>query len=128
MRRILLTANITSTSLGIYAQSGCAKFKNGVFKSTLKGVTLIVKRSGSIQIEHASNSKDTISFVVKWIDDCTYTLTPTKDVLIKYPMMPKNTVLTVRMVSGSDNSYTQTTTANFSNQVVTSKMTKLSDK
>jgi len=98
-----------------------------VFKSTFNGITIIVKRSGSNQIEHAVNSKDTLSFIVKWIDDCSYTLTPTKGDLIKYPKMPKNTVLTVKMVSKSGNSYTQTTTTNFSNQIITSEMIKLSD-
>jgi hypothetical protein len=128
MKRILLTSIIIIIFIGLHAQSSsCAKFKNGVFKSTFNGITIIVKRAGSNQIEHAVNSKDTVSFVVKWIDDCSYTLTPTKDDLIKYPKMPKNTVLTVKMVSKSESSYTQTTTTNFSNQIITSEMIKLSD-
>lgn len=56
------------------------QFKNGSCKIVDKesGVSFI-KRYGDRQSELSEGTKDSLTFIVNWIDDCTYTLKPTKE-------------------------------------------------
>jgi hypothetical protein len=114
--------------LQLMAQSlNCEKFKNGTFKMTNNGLTAIIKRSGLFQTEEINNPKVklSITYAVKWIDGCTYTLTPTDETLKRLPAMPRNTVLTVKIIKVSENSYTQQTTANTSSKILLGEMIKI---
>jgi len=115
-------------SLGLYAQSGnCSSFKSGKFTSTYEGRIAIIERNGSIQNEYLTNSKDSLkmSFNINWLDDCTYTLTPTKESYLKYPKLPRNAVITIKILNVSSNSYTQSSTSNFNSKVIISKVVRL---
>lgn len=128
MKLLLLTLLIFILTLGLHAQSlDCKKFRNGKFKSTLEGRTAIIERSGSIQKEYFINLKDSlkISFDVKWLDDCTYTLTPTKESFEKYPRLPQNALITVKITNTTPNSYTQNSTSNFINKTIVSEVIKI---
>jgi hypothetical protein len=125
MKLFLFTFLLLILSFGLHAQSlNCTKFRNGKFKSTFDGRTEIIERSGSIQHEYFINSKDSLnlSFNVEWLDDCTYTLTLTKESLERFP---KNGMITVKITNTNINSYTQSSTSNFINKTIVSEVIKI---
>jgi hypothetical protein len=128
MKIFLFTFFILILCSGLHAQSlNCLSFRNGKFKMTINGHTSVIERSGSNQKEYFINLKDSLkmSFNVKWLDDCTYTLTPTKESFEKYPQIPKNAVLTVQITSTTANSYTQSSTSNFIAKTVVGEVIKI---
>lgn len=70
-------------NLGIAQIKDCKKFKNGTFKLVDKnsGTTYIIKRKGDIQYEEIEGNSKQLSFHIKWIDDCKYTVLPTKETI-----------------------------------------------
>jgi hypothetical protein len=111
-----------------FAQSpDCRQFKDGLFKTTVDGTTDIIRRSGLDQIEYfqgASNKAD--HFTVKWLDDCTYTLTPDSAVFSVNKGLPKNIVFTIRIIKTTKDSYTQIMTDNLGKYgTITSTMTRI---
>jgi len=124
MKKLLLLMLLLG-SFSFYGQ--CKKFKNGVFKIEAKdgipGTTLV--RKGNRQIETVDGSKDEAVFIVKWLDECTYTLAPTPETLNKYPGFPQNGILTVKITGIKENSYTQSSSSNFADLVYTSEVIKI---
>jgi len=128
MRLSALTLLLTTISLSLFAQtSNCSKFKTGKFKSTYNGHVAEFDRSENYQTEYDLNRKDSLKvvFKVEWVDDCTYTLAPTSQTLAKFPKIPKNTLITVKMSNVTDTSYTQTSTSNLVNKTIVSEVTKI---
>jgi len=110
----------------------CEKFKTGKFRSTFEGRAIVIERSGTIQTEsltvlNGKTLKTPMVMVlnVKWLNDCTYTLTLTAETLKKYPKYPKNAVITVKIIKANEHSYTQSATANFSNEAAVSEVYKV---
>lgn len=62
-------------------EKNCKKYQNGVFKlvDTENNVTYLIERNGKKQFEQIVGKDLKIEFEVKWINDCTYTLHPTKE-------------------------------------------------
>lgn len=115
-----------SVSANINAQSiSCKNFRNGTFICKFEGNTDIIKRSGSEQLEYFNGSKKPDHYRVKWLNDCTYTLTPSAEVLAESKNLPKNIVFTVRIIKTSKDSYTQTVSDNVSNYTVTAEMNRI---
>ncbi|MBS1501443.1 MAG: hypothetical protein JST32_05245 [Bacteroidetes bacterium] len=114
-------------SVKIFAQSpDCKRFRNGMFKTTFQGNTDIINRSGSDQTEYFQGSTEKPDhFIVKWLDDCTYTLTPDSNVFAANKDLPKNIVFTVKIVNTTSDSYTQVMTDNLGKYNVTSVMTRI---
>src|SRR5688572_16431082 len=86
----------------------CSKFRNGVFyiPATDKLTECRIDRKDKIQKESSADMSSTAIFKVKWLDDCTYTLTPTKKTLKNlYPDQPKSAQLTVTITEVRENSY-----------------------
>jgi len=107
------------------AQStNCKKFKNGTFKMTYQGKSGIIKRNGNIQDEYFDGSKiPTMSFTVKWLNDCTYTLDPTAATRKKNPAIPKDGIMTVKITKTTANSYFCAASFNFEkNKIYESEM------
>jgi hypothetical protein len=128
MKFFLLQILMSVAFFKAFAQApDCAKFKNGKFKTIVNGQTSIIERLGSVQNEYLINLKDTlkITFDVKWIDDCSYTLKPVEAWLATHPRVPKSAFTTVKIIATSSNSYTQTSSSNFTSQTMTSEMFKL---
>ena len=128
MKVCFLTFFILLSTFQLQAQSAsCSNFKNGKFKSTVGGRTVIIERNGSYQKEYLIDVEDSLkmSFNVNWLDDCTYTLTPTKEAYQKYPKLPKNALITVRMTNVTLNGYTQSSTSNFVNKTIVGKVLRL---
>ena len=100
---IIIISSVTS----IQAQTiDCKKFKNGTFKMTFEGKNGIIKRYGAIQEEYLNGEgKPTMTFAVKWLSNCTYTLTPTAATRKSFPDIPKEGLMTVNIVHTTSNSY-----------------------
>ncbi len=118
---------IMTLSSYLYGQNlECNRFKNGSFKIIDSETgTSFIERNGARQSEITEGKKDSTTFIVKWIDDCTYTLTPTKETLNKYQSLPDNATLTVRIIETQANSYTQISTSNFSDIKATNEVIKV---
>ena len=91
-----------------YSQS-CAKFKNGTFKVTDPGSkkVCIITRDGNTQTERMEESDQTYDFDIVWIDDCTYTVTPTAATAARNKDVLKAGTMTVKITKTTDTSYTQ---------------------
>lgn len=130
MKYILITLVILASSV-ITAKSqtlDCQKFRNGTFKLVDSAVGVFyIKRHGDVQIETKEGDPDAFTFKVTWIDDCTYTLIAGEDFRKKYPQIPADAVLTVRILKTGTNSYTQESSASFSDMKITKEITKIGD-
>lgn len=108
---LIITALLTNAC---NQSPACSEFKNGTFKMIGKeGRVTIVKRYGASQKEYYDGSTIPTTFAVKWVNDCTYKLTPNADVFKKYPQTPRNAVLTVQIVKTKDKTCTVVTKFNF---------------
>ncbi len=108
-------------------ESNCEKFKNGHFiipKDSHAPESTII-RNGSIQTEQVKGSKEVSEFVVEWVDECTYTLTPTAKTRKLYKNLPKDATLTVEIIEVKKNSYIQRSTSSFSDFVATTEVIKV---
>lgn len=127
MRQLLIVSFFFM--IGIFSVSGqatlnCKKFRNGTFKieaSATSKETRIV-RKGDQQIETTKDVEGHSEFIVKWLNDCTYTLTPTKKTRERFPHLPADAFLTVKIIQVKENSYIQTSSSNFSDYVLTSEV------
>ena len=97
----------------------CKKFRNGTFKMTYEGKKGIIKRYNDVQEEYMNGSgKPTMTFTVKWISDCIYTLTPTATTRKEYPDIPKDGTMTVKITETTANSYNYSATYSWNKQHV----------
>jgi hypothetical protein len=104
----------------------CSRFKTGTFRMMVNGKLDIIKRSPDFQTELLDTMKTPDTLMVKWLDNCTYTLTPTAYTLVKSPKVPKNLVLTVSIDATTDTSYTCTSTENVTDMVFKAEIIKIS--
>ncbi len=107
----LLLSFILSVS-AFAQQSDCAKFRNGTFKVTdpASKQTCIITRDGNIQTEKMEASEEVYDFDLVWIDDCTYTVSPTPATVARNKDVLKGGTMTVKIIKATDNSYTQRVT------------------
>ena len=110
-RKIIVSATALLMSFIGYSQS-CANFKNGTFKLTdpKSKEVCIITRDGNKQTERMEQSDDTYDFEIAWIDDCTYTVTPTPATAQRNPDVTKSGVMTVKIIKTKKDSYTQKVT------------------
>lgn len=84
MKIVYLIAFILFTIQSAFAQEpsveDCKRFHTGTF--TMAGVSgepFVFKRTKKFQFEEGLKTKDAKGkFVIEWVDDCTYTLTPAR--------------------------------------------------
>lgn len=120
---ILLLSITFSTALG--NGSECKKFREGTYKIIYnEEKTFHIERQGNIQSEVIVGDTDTSFYIVEWISDCTYTLTPTERTLKEHPIEGEDPLITVEITAVRDNSYMQTTTANFTDFVFSGEVIK----
>ncbi len=109
-----------------YAQKpGCKIFHEGKFRTVNQGKELNFTRKGNLQVQYFEKEKEPTIYTVKWIDDCTLTLTPDKKAVAKLKGVPANAVLTQKMVSTNATSYTHLTSANFTKRTITGEIYKI---
>src|ERR1700722_10584078 len=99
----------------------CGRFRNGKFRSSINGAPYFIERNGDFQREYILGAPDSavMTFHVKWISDCTYTVDPTAETHKKIPAIPKDAVLTSEIIKTTDSTYTTKSTSNFSTLVDT---------
>ena len=109
--KAMIFAAVLLATLASYSQS-CAKFKNGTFKVTDPGSkkVCIITRDGNTQTERMEESDQTYDFDIVWIDDCTYTVTPTAATAARNKDVLKAGTMTVKITKSTDTSYTQKVT------------------
>lgn len=92
-----------------YGQDSCEKFKEGKFKFTDKesGKVCIITRKGDVQTEKILDSDEIYDFNLKWIDSCTYTISPTPATIQKKKEVTGLGTMTVKITPASDSSYVQ---------------------
>jgi hypothetical protein len=105
----------------------CSRFRNGKFKSKIDGAPYFIERNGDFQREYILGTADsaTLTFHVKWISDCIYTVDPTEETHKKIPAMPKDAILTSEIIKTTDSTYTTKSTSNFSTLVDTVTFTRV---
>ena len=105
----------------------CEKYLNGTFKihgDSISPETIII-RNGTYQKETTDKVEGYSEFIVNWINNCTYTLSPTEITFKRFPGLPKNALLTVQIIEIKENSYVQISSANFSEMRMTSEVFKI---
>lgn len=92
-----------------YSQSNCSDFKNGTFKFTDKETNrvCIITRNDNKQTEKMEDTQEVYDFTIKWLDSCTYTVTPTTATIKKNKEILKLGTMTVKITPASDSSYVQ---------------------
>ena len=92
-----------------FSQSNCEKFKNGTFKFTdpKTNKVCVITRNGNIQTEKMQDAEEVYDFDVVWLDDCTYTVTPTAATFARNKDATKVGTMTVKIVQAKDSSYVQ---------------------
>ena len=121
----LLFLGLCSFSVRAQNTKGCKIVKDGTFKTKWDGHDYIIMRKGSFQRELYPFKKLNVSFAVKWIDDCTYTLTPNPDVYKAQPETPKGNIVTVKVIKITPKGYLQRSTSNKSDYVFTSEFERV---
>lgn len=111
-KTILLSAILTLFSILGYSQSKCANFKNGTFKLTdpKSKQVCIITRDGDKQTEKMEESEEAYDFDIVWIDDCTYTVSPSAATAARNPDVLKSGTMTVKIIKTKKDSYTQKVT------------------
>ena len=92
-----------------FSQDSCAKFKNGTFKVTDPATkkVCIIKRDGNIQTEKMEDAEEVFDFDIVWLDDCTYTVSPTPATAARNKNATKAGTMTVKITKAKDSSYVQ---------------------
>lgn len=118
---LLISTNVIGQHLN------CEKFKNGYFKILADSIVQesIIFRKGNYQTESIKGEILSSELEVKWIDACTYTLTPTEQTLLQSEGIPKNAVLTIHIVETKKNSYIQKATSNFADFEIKTEVIKI---
>lgn len=95
------------TCFGYSQNMDCSRFKDGTFQVTDAGSkkACIIKRDGTKQTERFVESDETYEFDLHWVDDCTYTLTPTAATLSRNKAIKDIGIVTVKITEVKDNSY-----------------------
>lgn len=85
----------------------CTKFKEGKFKviDPKTQAVCIITRSGEKQNEKMENAEESYDFDIKWIDNCTYTVSPTANSIQKNKDLLKAGTMTVKIIQVKDSSY-----------------------
>lgn len=112
MKTTLLFAFALLLNLALYGQEGCTKFKDGTFKVTDPATkkTSIITRSGNKQTEKMEDAEEVYDFDVVWVDDCTYTITPTAATSARNETLQKAGTMMVKITKVKEHSYIQRVT------------------
>jgi len=95
------------TCIGFSQGKDCSQFKDGTFKVTdpKSKKVCIITREGDTQTEKLEESDETYNFDIKWLDNCTYTLSPTPSTIARDKDVLEAGIMTVRITQVKDGSY-----------------------
>ena len=108
-KKITLLALALLLPLIGFSQKNCNTFKEGSFKITdpaTKKVSIIT-RKGNVQKEKMEESEEVYDFDIVWIDDCTYTVSPTPATAARLKDVNKAGTMTVQITKAKDSTYVQ---------------------
>jgi len=90
-------------------QRACLNFKEGTFKVTdpASKKVCIITRKGNIQTEKMQDAEEVYDFDIVWVDDCTYTVSPTSATAARIKDINKAGTMTVMITKAKDSSYVQ---------------------
>jgi hypothetical protein len=108
----LLLLLLTAPLLAFSQSGGCAQYKEGTFKVTdpASKKTSIIKRTGNIQTEKMEDAEEVYDFDLVWVDDCTYTITPTAATAARNKDLQKTGTVMVKITKVKGDSYIQRVT------------------
>lgn len=112
MKNIITSLLVLLLPMFGFSQNDCTKFKTGSFKVTdpaTKKVCLIT-RDGDTQTEKMQDAEEIYDFDIVWIDDCTYTVSPTAATAARNKEVLKSGTMTVKITKVKDSSYVQRVT------------------
>jgi tetratricopeptide (TPR) repeat protein len=100
----------------------CSNVKVGKYRieDELSGVTLI-ERTKKYQIEENSKYGYKLKLEVNWVDNCTYTLKPVKDLLNPKNPLPEM-ILTCKITEVYEDYYMQTSTSDTNSEILVKKV------
>lgn len=113
---MILKTNIQLLVLLLLSLSGfsqakdCGKYREGKFRLTdpkTKQVSIITRKN-DVQTEKMEEDEEIYDFNVKWLNDCTYTLTPTAATAARNKKVTSIGTMTVTISQVKDSSYIQT--------------------
>ena len=116
IKKITIICCLLLSSYIGYSQVGCAQYRNGKFKVTdpKSQKVCIITREGDTQTEKMEESEEVYDFDIKWLDDCTYIVTPTPATIARNKDVLKAGTMTVKISKVKDSSYVQNiTVANY---------------
>jgi hypothetical protein len=90
-------------------EKACTKFREGTFKVTdpTSQKLCYITRKGNVQTEKMENSEEVFDFDIVWIDDCTYTVSPTAATMARNKDISKAGTMTVMITKAKDSTYVQ---------------------
>jgi hypothetical protein len=108
----LLFLLFTAPLLAFGQSDGCAQYKEGTFKVTdpASKKTSIITRAGNIQTEKMEDADEVYDFDLVWVDDCTYTITPTAATAARNKDLQKTGTVMVKITKVKGKSYIQRVT------------------
>jgi hypothetical protein len=115
IRKIALLL-IFSACFSAYSQKNYTQFRNGKFRVTdpKSQKVCIITRDGDTQTEKMEESDEVYDFDIKWLDDCTYIVTPTPATIARNKDVLKAGTMTVKITKAKDSTYVQNiTVANY---------------
>ena len=112
IKKITLILTLVFSLLGYCQEKDCAKFRNGTFKITDPATkkSCIITRNGNTQTEKMEEGQEIYDFDITWLDECTYTVTPTAATAARNKEVQKIGTMTVKILQVKDSSYVQRVT------------------
>lgn len=95
--------------LGMAQAKDCLKYRNGTFAVTdpASKKVCIITRNGNTQTEKMQDADEVYDFNIVWIDDCTYTVSPTPATIARNKDVTKAGTITVKIIKTNESSYVQ---------------------
>lgn len=111
-KKITLLLTLLFSLSGFGQERSCTHFKNGTFRITDPATkkVCIITRDGDTQTEKMEESEEVYDFDITWIDDCTYTVTPTPASTARNKKLLKGGTMTVKITQVNEYSYIQRVT------------------
>ncbi len=130
MKTIVMLGMMLAGSSALFAQDkqkSCKDFKTGTFTNVDEetGASTLIERTATMQTESTDGGKNKTTFSLKWKDDCTFVLKPTKETLRKYKDWPKSTTFTITIAETMEDGYKQESSSTLSDVRVKNTLKKV---
>ncbi|MBL7719530.1 MAG: hypothetical protein JNL72_11880 [Flavipsychrobacter sp.] len=108
------------------AGDDCRRFRTGKFKNVYEGITTLIERTDSLQIETIAELGVVATYKLVWVDDCTFRVLPFKTMKGGVDISEQDTMTcTMQITHVSGNSYQQLVTCDNTDINVTCTITRI---